>query len=359
MGPFSRLKRKFQDNTFLMLITTLRLLAVPIGLMFFYTCFLYEDEEGRLQNRIEDVWVTINDNAKISGDKTSVLFGKVAGLVTRVFDRVLGKRLFSFQLVGVSSSAAFAALFLALGVGCLGLFYLIFLGGASLSEAVVKAVAGVFMLGLAALFIGLLCFGLAAMPSLWPSPWCVGLSLIPISLFSYGVIRLMLIHAPFDIQMEMFTAALIVSVLSDVFLLAVVRLTVRRVSAQTNAFNITTAILVQTAIIVLFVVGPFQTGLHLITKAGNKPTGPAMFAIYVAVFNAFTGISCCLFIFLLLFLLLHKSIWPIFSRLFYPLARYRVILRHGLMASIGGVCILFAVPLAWKPFVSNMMGWLK
>ena len=196
------------------------------------------------------------------------------------------------------------------------------------------------------------------MPSLWPSPWGVGLSLIPISLVSYGVIRLMLIHALFNIQTEMLIAALIVSVLADVFLLAVVRLTVRRVSAQTNTINITIAILAQTTIIILFVVGPFQTGPHLMATAGNKPTGPSMFAIYVAVFNAFTGLACCLFIFLLLFLLLHKSIWPIFSRFLYPLARYRVILRHGLMASIGGVCILFAVPLAWKPFVRNMMGWL-
>ncbi len=341
-----------------MLITTLRVLAVPIGLMFFYTCFLYEDEEGRLQNRIEDMWVTINDKAKISGNQTSVLFEKVAGLVTRVFDRVLGKRLFSFQLVGVSSSAAFAALLLAIGVGCLSVFYLIVLGGASLSETMLKGMAAFFILGLAALFIGLVCFALAGMPSLWPSPWCVGLSLIPISLFSYGLSRMVLIHAPFNIPVEMLIAALIVSVLSDIFLLAIVRLTVRRVSAQTNAFNITTAILVQTAVIVLFVIGPFQTGLHLMAKTDNKPTGPSMFAIYVAVFNACTGLACCLFIFLLLFLLLHKSIWPMFSRLLYPLARYRVILRHGLMASMGSLCILFAVPLAWKPFVSNMMGWL-
>ncbi len=341
-----------------MLITALRVLAVPIGLMFFYTCFLYEDEEGRLQNRIEDMWVSINDKAKISGNKTSVLFEKVAGLVTRVFDRVLGKRLISLQLVGVSSSAGFASLFLAIGVACLLAFYLIVLGGASLSENVLKGTAVLFILGLATLFISFLCLALAAMPSLWPSPWGVGLSLIPISLVSYGVIRLMLIHALFNIQTEMLIAALIVSVLADVFLLAVVRLTVRRVSAQTNTINITIAILAQTTIIILFVVGPFQTGLHLMATAGNKPTGPSMFAIYVAVFNAFTGLACCLFIFLLLFLLLHKSIWPIFSRFLYPLARYRVILRHGLMASIGGVCILFAVPLAWKPFVRNMMGWL-
>ena len=280
-----------------MLITALRVLAVPIGLMFFYTCFLYEDEEGRLQNRIEDVWVTINDNAKISGNKTSVLFDKVAGLVTRVFDRVLGKRLFSLQLVGVSSSAAFAALFLASGVVFLGAFYLVVLGGASLSETVLKGMAALFLLSLATIFVGLVCFALAAMPSLWPSPWCMGLSLIPISLFSYGVLRLRLIHAPFDINMEMLIAALIVSVLSDVFLLAVVRLTVRRVLAQTNALNITTAILVQTGFIVLFVVGPFQIGMRLMAKAGNKPTGPSMFSVYVAVFNAFAGLACCLFSF--------------------------------------------------------------
>jgi len=77
---------------------------------------MYEDAEGKWQNRIETVWVAIDDREKLSGSRTSALFNTVAAIVTRGFNRILGRKIFSFQFIGVSSSYSFAGMFLSYGV---------------------------------------------------------------------------------------------------------------------------------------------------------------------------------------------------------------------------------------------------
>src|SRR5580658_3564218 len=83
-----------------MLVTASRLLAVCVGALAYYAAFfMYEDEEGEWQNRIEKLWVAINDKEKLAGgNQASAFFNKVAYVTTRGFNKVLGRRLFSFQL---------------------------------------------------------------------------------------------------------------------------------------------------------------------------------------------------------------------------------------------------------------------
>src|SRR5258708_14664775 len=96
-----------------MLLTVLRVLAAIIGSLAFYVrLFMYEDEEGKWQNRIDKLWVAIDDRAKLTGSKTSALFNKVAAVVTRAFDGIFGRKLLSFQFIGVSSCYSLAGLWL-------------------------------------------------------------------------------------------------------------------------------------------------------------------------------------------------------------------------------------------------------
>ena len=53
-----------------MVLTALRGAAVLAGVLAYYVAFfIYEDEEGKWQSRIENVWVSIHDKAKESGSK--------------------------------------------------------------------------------------------------------------------------------------------------------------------------------------------------------------------------------------------------------------------------------------------------
>lgn len=65
--------------------------------------FMYEAESGRLQNRIEELWVTISDRAILVGSRTVALFSAVAVADTRMLNRIYGKRLISFRMVGIST----------------------------------------------------------------------------------------------------------------------------------------------------------------------------------------------------------------------------------------------------------------
>jgi hypothetical protein len=153
-----------------MLLIALRTLAVPIGILAYLSCFMYEDAEGKWQNRIETVWVAIDDREKLSGSRTSALFNTVAAIVTRGFNRILGRKIFSFQFIGVSSSYSFAGMFLSYGVFFLHIsFVAVSSAAAPLPEAVSRAVGAASLLGLGCLIIGLVCFLLAALPSLVPS----------------------------------------------------------------------------------------------------------------------------------------------------------------------------------------------
>src|SRR5271169_480300 len=109
-----------------MLVKALRLIAVPVAMLAYYAAFFMCDtEEGGWQSRTEKLWVDIDDRARLSGTKTVALFNAVAGVVTRGFNRVLGRKLLSFQLVGVSSSYSFAGLFLFFGCALIYVDYLV------------------------------------------------------------------------------------------------------------------------------------------------------------------------------------------------------------------------------------------
>lgn len=341
-----------------MLLFALRTLAVPIGILAYLSCFMYEDAEGRWQNRIDAVWVAIDDREKLSGSKTSALFSTVAALVTRGFNRVFGRSMFSFQFIGVSTSYSFAGMFLS---WALFFLHLSFMGvssvAAPLPETVSKGVGAAFLLGFGCLMIGLVCFLLAALPSLLPSFLSVGLSLIPGLLVVVWVARVVQVHRLFGNQLAL-VAAFLASLLSDVLLLVVVRFTVRLISAATTVSRIAVAVLIQLGVVVFLVVAPWEAGLSLTVKFGNHPTALAIFGVFVAGLNVFTGIMSCTFILVLLFVLLYKAFWPVLGRLLYPLARYQVVRNHKVMASIGTGCFVFAFPLMWIP-VRSLLKWLE
>jgi hypothetical protein len=169
-----------------------------------------------------------------------------------------------------------------------------------------------------------------------------------------GTIKLALRHEA-TAQHVAFMAGLFFSILSDVALLVVVRLTVRRLSKESRLSGILIAILAQIAVIALLVILPFELAGPLITRFGQGPILQALFAL--AVFNAFTGLAASVFLLTLFFVLLHRALWPVLDKLVYPLAARQVIRNHTLMASIGTGCFVFAFPLM-SSVAKGILEWL-
>jgi hypothetical protein len=80
-----------------------RALSLTIGLLLLYAAFfLYEDEERKLQNSIEDIWKKVRETSGTALTRAAVSFQEIAKLFIRGIDRVFGVRVFSLQFFAVS-----------------------------------------------------------------------------------------------------------------------------------------------------------------------------------------------------------------------------------------------------------------
>lgn len=72
------------------------------SVMFLFTGFLYENEEGKIQNRLEGWWCKLDDAANSS---LNINFRIIQGFARRAqahIERLFGKKLISTQSIGVS-----------------------------------------------------------------------------------------------------------------------------------------------------------------------------------------------------------------------------------------------------------------
>jgi hypothetical protein len=85
-----------------------------LGLVLLYLAFfLRESDEGKLQNRLEELWVRIDDLSRTALTKQAAFIQGVSGFVTSGFDRVFGRGLFSAKAIFASLCFSAAAIWLA------------------------------------------------------------------------------------------------------------------------------------------------------------------------------------------------------------------------------------------------------
>src|SRR5271157_4236867 len=90
-------------------------LLKPISLFLIYLTFLYEDEEGRIQDRIAEWWIRLDDVRTVSLSRAAAFMQGIAQITTKVMDYVFGTKTFSFRLLGTSFFFSIASLQLILG----------------------------------------------------------------------------------------------------------------------------------------------------------------------------------------------------------------------------------------------------
>jgi hypothetical protein len=99
------------------------------GVLGFYLLYLTfamrESTEGKWVNRLEELWIQIDEHSRTVGETTRALFGRLAGMVTTLFNRILGRRMISVRVVGISGSLSFASLFFVCGLALEFLVYLV------------------------------------------------------------------------------------------------------------------------------------------------------------------------------------------------------------------------------------------
>ena len=94
----------------------LRVIAAVAGALSLYAAlFLYEDDQGRIENRLEEWWVRLDDQRNAAVSRHTAFMREVARLAGRGFDRLFGHRLFSLQAFGASSALSMSTFWAMLG----------------------------------------------------------------------------------------------------------------------------------------------------------------------------------------------------------------------------------------------------
>src|SRR5216684_8894839 len=94
--------------------TLLHLLVDLLGLSLLYAAlFLHENEEGQLQNRLEKLWIAVDDLSKAALSKQAAFLQQVSAMANSALNKLFGTRLFSVGAVSAS---------LCLSIGCVSFF---------------------------------------------------------------------------------------------------------------------------------------------------------------------------------------------------------------------------------------------
>lgn len=301
---------------------------------------MFPDEEGKLQNRIENLWIAVDDKQKSAVRRATLLFNRIASYVTRVYNRILGTSLISFQMIGVSSASSIAAFFL---FAALALFFLLYL---SLSRHVAVAPhfnSSLFLIGVVCLIFGFIPLVFAFIPSFIRNWFGRLISLVPLLLFTYVMSSSILTNqSASKYTQETVISGLYLGIATDIGALAAVRMSVRLIATTTRIGQIIFAVILQLAVLVLIAVVPFEVPTPLL--AANQHSFGAQFLLSSMMFNFFTMLGVAAFLLLLTVVLVHRAFWPLLGRLVYSIARFKPIQNNRLaFAVVGLVCMLYGI----------------
>ena len=289
-----------------------------VGTLLGYTVVaMFPDEEGGLQNRIENLWISIDDKQKSAVGRAIAILNRAASYVTRIYNHILGSRLISIQMIGVSSASSIAGFFIS---GALLLLTLLYLSLSRHAAVTPQFNVSLWVIGALCFVFGSAVLVFAVLPSVIRNWFGLAVSLAPLLLFAYGsVLVVKRQHGALISNQVTFLAGLVIGVLTDIFVLAAVRLSLRLIANTQKFIKIVWAVLVQVGALILIVLVPFEASTPLLSA--NKDSLGAKVLLFSMMFNFFTMLGILAFLLLLVVLMVHRALWPTLGRLVYSIAR--------------------------------------
>jgi hypothetical protein len=315
----------------------LRILSLTGGLLSLYAAaFLYEDEYGRIQSKLEEWWIRLSDKQSLAISRHAAFMREVARLETQLLDGLFGDRLLSLRAIGVSQCLSVASMGLAVLVGyTLNLLYYHRGSSSSFEKPGTAASAAVFI-GIF-LVLGTLpaLFRNRALPILWYTS--------VILLVWVPVIGMALVEVTQRLAATL-SFAFVASFGCDVMFIALTRWALRRASGMERFYQIAVIILVNCLLSLLLLVGPL---LIMFPQPAERSatldpfelstTVPAYYlaAGLVAGLNEIDVLVALIFVFLALLMLCHRLFWPIINRPLYSLQAIGIARRRKLLYTVG------------------------
>jgi hypothetical protein len=324
------------DHVWHYVYTVLEIVIFSGGLFLVYVgVFLKEDSEGKLQNSLEALWVSINDQESVSISKNVAFLRTIASVLTRGLDRLLGERLFSLRALAVSSCYSLGSIFLT--------WAMIMLAG-YLKNGDINYYWGYLVTDFP-MAVGLLCAGTLQgrirKPIIYKA-WYICVLTLSVTafflldyegLFNFG---LGFGDAPsWAVAFITFASTLFAGIAFDAAFIAATRYMLRRSSRMSSAFNIAEMVLVNILVACLLVGVPeyflHATGDYFVFAE----TATERVAGLVVASNVIDIFVSLLFVIMALLLLAHRLVWPVLDAPVYAMQRVGVIGRRKLMVAVG------------------------
>lgn len=315
-----------------MLVAASHLVVGLIGAVLLYVAlFLRETEEGKLQNRLEKLWVDIDDLSKAALDRQSAFLQQVSTLANSGLDALFGRRLFSARAISTSLSFTTGSLLL------FAAYTVVYI-----QRPTVMGFSFAY-LGLPLLMVGIFSFFVGFLPA--PFRY-LGFLWIPGWIFLFLYLDRDTAQWSWKWWAEEFGPLLVMlvgSFFSDVLFIAMSRWFLRKSSKLRNGWKII-SLLTLNGCVGFALISPALWGIVALAKE-EFPEGD-VYPILAAIggSNLASGVISVLYLLLALAALMHLVVWPILERPIYSLQRFGVARNPKLLAATSAICLVSAWP---------------
>jgi hypothetical protein len=319
----------------------LHLIARPIEVLLRVFCVLtaivlYPDEEGKIQSKLEDFWIRVDDFQNQSLTRHAAFVTQVAQLESKLLDRVFGNRLFSVQAVGISFCCS-------VGMMSLGFVLPQYREYRTPSGIVDVGVTSLFSaLLLCSLIIGATGVFIATRPVAPPK----ALRLITCMLFLSGFVTFYFSFSQGLVALQNVGTVILSVVVGgfacDVIFIVLTRRLLRWAGCMTSYLKVLATILLNLlSAIALALVFPFAAYVLTLVVTAARPgdteriSEAILVGLWMAFSNIFDVVLALFFVILASLLLVHRALWPLLTRTLFRMADIGTKGRRAILTTVG------------------------
>jgi hypothetical protein len=300
-------------------IPVLQVASGAAALVFFYAAFaLYEDDEQKVQVRLEEFWLQVADQSGKAVRRARNILAVAARLTGRILDRLFGPALISWRAAFAAGGLFGGSLAITSGVAALALP-----GG--LVERLMSMLAVVTGLLLAFISVN------PADPSA-PKRGCLGALIVIPSMLLIGKAMNSGIPGPFDHIALPLLGALLLGLCNYLLAVIVIRWAVAKCETAGTSVRVLVLLLL-VAMAVSTVLGPGVLALKW-----SPESKVSTFLIAAGAGNVMAGLAVLAFGVVLVLVTIDVMAWPILARTVYPAQRNQIVRNRKLLASLGVLC---------------------
>jgi hypothetical protein len=321
-------------NYFKYLIQGILVLA---GLLCFRSAFfLYENQEGEIQNKLEQWWIHVDDYRDVLLSRHSAFMRRVARLTKAVLDKIFGTRILSLRAAWPLAFFAYASVLI---VGSIAFIFDSKLIGIILSLCAVLPL----LLGLLPMWIG---------REGWIKWGCLGIIMLYVaSILLICIVGSTISNVKASDILKSYLGSTIGLLLINVtysLLIQLLRWSVRKCAEFTSFLKIVATIIILLLISVLLVVIPFSI---LVVLVINRTFPRILVSALIGLMMGNLAGAVPIFLFMLLSILIvcHQILWEFVDKPLYAAQRFQIVRNRKLLVSTGVLLITAAgIPLLSK-----------